>query len=278
MMAGKPVVLPEPFDGEASWEDWKLHFEDVAAVNEWTDDQKLKWLRVRLTGRAQKAFHRLPDEVTATYRGATTALQERFEPKSKKTRYQAEFEARRKKRAEGWADFAEDLGSLTDKAYPELQPEARELLALQAYLRNLDHPQISFSAKQRRPKTVDEAVAATPEMESYASTLSRGPESIASVQDPEDDSSKEGGGVIPPVAAGDPTEKLGALLEKLMERVEDLEQRQPRSYQRRSGSSGMPTQVPRWNRRRRQFAGLCLNCQQPGHLARNCPQKVAPEN
>ena len=38
----KPVVLPEPFNGETSWEDWKLHFEDVAAVNEWTDNQKLK--------------------------------------------------------------------------------------------------------------------------------------------------------------------------------------------------------------------------------------------
>ena len=81
-MAPKAVVLPEPFNGEASWEEWKLHFEDVAAVNEWTDDQKLKWLRVRLTGRAQKAFHRLPEEARATYRGARIALEDRFKPKS----------------------------------------------------------------------------------------------------------------------------------------------------------------------------------------------------
>ena len=107
---------------------------------------------------------------------------------------------------------------------------------------------------------------------------SRGPESIASVQDHDDDSSREGGSVIAPVAAGDPTEKLGMLLEKLMERVEGLEQRQPRFYQRRSRSSGMPMQVPRGNRRRRQFAGLCWNCQQPGHLTWNCPQKAAPDN
>jgi hypothetical protein len=39
-------VLPELFDGVTSWEDWKLHFEDVAAVNEWTDGHKLKLLRV----------------------------------------------------------------------------------------------------------------------------------------------------------------------------------------------------------------------------------------
>ena len=53
------------------------------------------------------------------------ALQERFEPKSKRTRYQAEFETRRKKESEGWADFADDLRSLADKAYSELQPEAK---------------------------------------------------------------------------------------------------------------------------------------------------------
>jgi hypothetical protein len=40
-MASKPVVLPEPYNGETSWEDWMLHFEDVAAVNEWTNDQKM---------------------------------------------------------------------------------------------------------------------------------------------------------------------------------------------------------------------------------------------
>ena len=80
--------MPEPFDGETSLEDWKLHFEDVAAVNEWTDEQKLKWLRVRLTGHAQQSFHRLPEDCTTSYRGATMALQERFERKSKNTPYQ----------------------------------------------------------------------------------------------------------------------------------------------------------------------------------------------
>ena len=129
-MAAKPVVLPEPFSGETSWEDWKLHFEDVAEVNSWSAEDKLKWLRVRLTGRAQRAFHRLPAESKATYDAATIAMQQRFEPKSRTTRYQAEFEARRKKPAESWADLGDDLRSLVDKAYPDLQAEARECLAL----------------------------------------------------------------------------------------------------------------------------------------------------
>jgi hypothetical protein len=61
------------------------------------------------------------------------------------------------------ANFAEDLQTLTDKAFPELKVEARELLVLQVYLHKLEHP---FSVKQRWPKTLDEVAAATLEMES----------------------------------------------------------------------------------------------------------------
>ena len=115
-MAAKPVVLPELFTGEGSWEEWRFHFDNVAVVNGWRDEQKLQWLKVRLTGRAQKAFQRLSDEAKGTFDGATAALKERYEPQSRKTRYQAEFQARRKKPNEGWADFAEDLQALIEKA------------------------------------------------------------------------------------------------------------------------------------------------------------------
>ena len=56
---------------------------------------------------------------------------------------------------------------LVDKAYPGLSEDAREQLALTHYLGQLEHPQVPFSVKQRGPKTVDEAVRTTLEMESY---------------------------------------------------------------------------------------------------------------
>ena len=136
-MAARPVVLPEPFNGNSSWEQWDYHFQNVAAVNEWDDDDKLKWLKVRLTGRAQIAFQRLPEDTRNDYDEATKALKERFEPKSRKSRYQAELQSRRKKKTESWADFAEDLRHLADKAFPEFEETARERLALNAYLAQL---------------------------------------------------------------------------------------------------------------------------------------------
>ena len=135
MAVASPLVLPDPFNGEGSWEQWSYHIANVTAVNDWGNEAKLKWLKLRLTGRAQIAFQQA---VQADYDEAIAALKERFEPASRKHRYQAELQTRRRRKDENWADFAEDLKSLADKAYPELHVEARERLALNHYLTQPD--------------------------------------------------------------------------------------------------------------------------------------------
>ena len=90
-MASKPLVLPEMFNGEGSWDNWITHFENVAAVNKWDVAAQILWLKVRGTGRAQKGFQRLSEGAQADFKLATKALRERFEPASKRKLYVAEF-------------------------------------------------------------------------------------------------------------------------------------------------------------------------------------------
>ena len=105
-----PRVLPKPFQGIASWEDWIKHFERVAAVNEWTSNAiKLKWMKVRLTGKAAAALKRFPEATTNDYTALKAALQKRFELVSKKELYIAEFQVRRKWKDEDWATFDDNL-------------------------------------------------------------------------------------------------------------------------------------------------------------------------
>ena len=79
-MASRPLVLPNPFSGDQNWTEWIGHFEDVAAVNEWRDDDaKLQWLKVRLTGKAQTAFQRFPEDTRKSYVEAKKAMKARFE-------------------------------------------------------------------------------------------------------------------------------------------------------------------------------------------------------
>ena len=244
--AVRPLVLPEPFDGVRSWGDWWFNFENVSTVNGWDDSQKLQWLRVRLTGRAQKALHRLPGPVASSYEATRDALKARFEPESRHTRYQAEFQTRRKKAGEGWAEFADELRSLADKAYPDLQEEARERLSLNAYLSQLPQPQISFSVRQKQPTTLDDAVAAT---ESYLP-----PQTINStLRQPDEPESAS-------VDAVSQITQLVRVVGRLAEQVEKMQL--PTPIQSRGG----PTP-----RMRRQFAGTCWNCQRVGHMARDCP-------
>ena len=70
----------------------------------------------------------------ATFNNVVAALQEHFEPQSKRELHLAEFQVRCKKWAETWADYGEDLRILVDKAYPTLDDNARQQLALQRYL------------------------------------------------------------------------------------------------------------------------------------------------
>ena len=156
------MVLPYTYAG-GEWSQWICHFESVAAVNGW-DDEKLLWLKVRLTERAQTAFQKLSDSATATCKEAKKALKERFETASKKGLYQAELQTRWKKRTETWASYAEDARR---QGLPIPQTEAKEQIALTQYLALIDSPNVTFAVRQHKPTFLDAAVTATLEMESY---------------------------------------------------------------------------------------------------------------
>ena len=122
-------------------------------------------------GRAQTAFCRFLESVKGSYSTAKQALLERFERPGKKDVYAAEFQCRKKDRAESWGDFADALKILVEKAFPNLQPAAKETLALNQYLTQLENPQTAFGVKQRWPSSLVEAVSFTIEMESYLQNL-----------------------------------------------------------------------------------------------------------
>ena len=264
----KPPVLPELYTGEKSWIEWMDHFESIAAVCEWNDEAKLKWLRVRLTGRAGAAFRRLPEATRADFTETMKALQERFEPESKKELYRAELQTRTKKRNEDWAAFGDDLKLLADRAYPDLPDKARERFALNQYLTQLDNTQVAFGVRQAKPKVVDEAVRLTLEMESYLQPTrpSRTSPTLAGDHD---------SNVIGAASSQLRNDPLQQILER-MDRLETELQsvRQPQKV----GPSGDRGSTSSRKPRSRERVPTCWNCGGEGHLARDCPSpKKSPQ-
>ena len=151
---GRPLVSPDTFSGATSWTDWIEHFEAVAVLNNWDDAAKLRWLPVRLSGKAQTAWKRLSPEVKADYEAAREALEKRFEPESKHSFYFVEFQARdARRRSPAWSDFADELRVLADKALPEIEDKAKELLTIERFLGELTNPQVAFAVRLRQPRT-----------------------------------------------------------------------------------------------------------------------------
>ena len=250
----RPLVLPEPFSGDGCFSDWIEHFESVAAVNSWDEAAKALWLRVRLTGKAQTAYKRLSDDARKAYADSVKALRERFEPKSKRELYVAEFHARRKKKTEDWADYADELRVLADKAYSDLQEEARERIALNHFLEHLDNPQVAFNVKQRSPKNLADAASATIELESY---LSPKASHVAIAEEGQK-------GVAEVVAAfQSQQETMMDMIQKLVERVEKLESNQtvcqPPAPADGSPKSSNPI--------------ICRRYGQEGHYQRGCARR-----
>ena len=262
-VSGRPVVLPEVYKGDSSWMDWAEHFESVAAVNGWKDEEKLLWLRVRLVGRAATAFKRVPEGARASYARCLEALKERFDPSSKRELYLAELMGRKKLRSEDWATFAEDLKQLVERAYPDLQEDAREQLALTHYLGQLEPQQLAFSVKQKRPKTVDEAVSATLEMESYL--LPKGSR-VAQVA--------EGYMPIEPVSlVHAQNDAVMTLLQQVVDRMDQLEAKVASLTQSQQEVGKVRGEKPNTSNSPPRGPIVCHRCKKEGHLARGC---VAP--
>ena len=251
-MASKPIILPETFSGDGNWEQWILHFRDCAVVNEWDDSQLLKFLRVRLTGRAQAVFHRLPDSAKDSFDNAVRALEAHFKPEGKRELYLADFSTRNKRPVESWMEYSEELRWLAAKAYPDLSTKAHEQLALTHFLNSIRDTQTVLLVKQKNPSSLAEAVTYVMQIESVLAST----RIVSSHEEP----------TSVPVLSASREDKLLDLMTKLSDRIESisLQQQSPRFTPKPRPPHRIP--APRAPRK----PVICFRCNQEGHFARGC--------
>ncbi|XP_003372955.1 deoxyribonuclease II superfamily, partial [Trichinella spiralis] len=81
----------------------------AAAVNCWSEAEKLKWLPLSLSQKARSTFRQLPSPTWSSYRSYVTSLKERLDPLSNAAVYRAELENRKKRAQESWSDIGRDI-------------------------------------------------------------------------------------------------------------------------------------------------------------------------
>lgn len=149
-----PIVMPDVYTGEEEWSDWLFQFESCAALNDWDDDLKCKFIIVRLKGTAGKALSDLVAETKKDWKKLLAELGTRFDTTTRPDLYKSELMGRKKKDTESYLELGNSIRTLARKAYPSLSNAVIDELAKDQYLRGLDKTELALKVRHANHKTL----------------------------------------------------------------------------------------------------------------------------
>ena len=115
----KPVQEPPKYDGKSSWEAFLVQFEIAAKLNGWNDEQKALFLVTSLHGNATLILSNISGNERGDYAKLVAALSSRFGITHQSDLARAKLKTRIKRREESLPELAENVETLTRKAYPD---------------------------------------------------------------------------------------------------------------------------------------------------------------
>ena len=182
----KPIEQPDNFDGSIPLDDWLTNFNLCSQINSWKEDQRIRFLAVRLRGPALQVYTDLPVYHKYDFEMIVNALRDRFCPKGQTDLHRAQLRSRIRKKNETLSELASSIRRLTVKAYPDVPTEFREELARDQFIEALDSPDVRMQVRRDRPKTLCNALSLALEEEAFihleCNKVERSKQLVASAQ------------------------------------------------------------------------------------------------
>lgn len=249
----KPVKI-EYYSGEQPWPVWHRMFEKIAMLNGWKKELPNR-LFAHLKGPALEVACSMPDRELEDYTSLVTTLDNQFGPAKQSELHLAELRSRKKKSSESFRELGRDIRKLSGLAYSTASYEERERLARVHFIDAIPEPEIKFLILQRKTSNLDEAVQAAEEIAGYKRWIDF---------DSEKSEPRQRGRHVNAVSVGDSfTECMKQNTESLKKVEETL--------------AAMLSKQEDQNKRNRGFNQRntrCYNCNQLGHLRRDCPAPI----
>ena len=231
-----PLKTPK-YGGTSDWEAFHAQFELLAHAGEWTEEEKALQLAMCLTDDALKCLLLISPEDRHDYGALVGALKRRFGQCVRPDLLKNELSSRCRLPGEPLRVLANDIESLTRRAYAHMPPDVQSELARDQFIRALSPTELRVHVQLEHPQSVQAALELAVERE-IVWGVSAG-------------SSRTEGMPTTRVAVG-----ISAGLEKPAWASEITELIRAMTLQ--------TTRTPRTSPR------LCWGCGQPGHLLRQC--------
>jgi len=165
----KKWLYPEKYDDTTSLFRFLANVESCSAYNDWTDNDKLAHVRLRLVG---TAAHVLSGGISAipSYSDLFEKLEKRFGTKDRSARYRSQLKSKRRQMNENLYTVYDDVSRLVLIAYPGEQSVQRDDFGVKALIEALDDYQLKLYVRSQNPKDLEAAPKHASIMESFTST------------------------------------------------------------------------------------------------------------
>lgn len=150
-------MKPGKFDGTGSLETFLAQFELCARYNQWSEDDKVDYLRCALDKAATQLLWDFGARDNVTYEDLVDRLQQRYGAEGQAETFRAQLYYRRQRSDETLSDLLHDIRRLVVLAYPVPSNATTEILARDAFLESIRDRELSLRVREREPRTIDEA-------------------------------------------------------------------------------------------------------------------------
>ena len=146
------------YDGKNSWNDYMVHFETVANLNNWSGKIKAMKLIACMQDAALSTLGDINTNSPPSYEDLVSTLSKRFEPKNQMELHRSQMDARVRKKGESLPELVQDIKRLVRLAYPNAQQDVRDSLAYRTFRDALNDRDLAFGLCQGNVDTIDEAL------------------------------------------------------------------------------------------------------------------------
>jgi len=149
---------PEMYDGTSSWNDYQIHFETVAKLNNWSEEVKALKLIACMKGSALSTLGEINVAKPPYYSDLVKILEKRFAPPNQTEMYRSQLDARQRRKGGNLPELAQDIKRLTRLAYPTAPHDLRDNLAYRSFREALNDQDLQWAICQGQISTIDEAL------------------------------------------------------------------------------------------------------------------------